>query len=49
MAFQETDQSIDQGGLTQKYFAIQLKWSWDSPTATKGTGARPVPLPHPLE
>ena len=34
MAFQETDQSIDRGGLTQKYFAIQLKWSWDKkPTA----------------
>lgn len=30
MAFQETDQSIDQGGLTQKYFAIQLKWSWET-------------------
>jgi len=29
MAFQETDQSIDRGGLTQKYFAIQLKWSWE--------------------
>lgn len=28
MAFQETDQAIDKGGLTQKYFAIQLKWSW---------------------
>jgi len=49
MAFQETDQSIDRGGLTQKYFAIQLKWSWDSPTASKETGARPVPLPHPLQ
>jgi hypothetical protein len=32
MAFQETDQSIDQGGLTQKYFAIQLKWSWETQT-----------------
>src|SRR5712692_7728090 len=30
MAFQETDQSIDRGGLTQKYFAIQLKWSWET-------------------
>src|SRR5712692_7342118 len=30
MAFQETDQSIDRGGLTQKYFAIQLKFSWDT-------------------
>ena len=49
MAFQETDQSIDQGGLTQKYFAIQLKWSWDTPSAPKGAGARPTPLPHPLE
>jgi len=29
LAFQETDQSIDRGGLTQKYFAIQLKWSWE--------------------
>jgi len=29
MAFQETDQSIDRSGLTQKYFAIQLKWSWE--------------------
>ena len=29
MAFQETDQSIDRGGLSQKYFALQLKWSWD--------------------
>jgi hypothetical protein len=33
MAFQETDQSIDRGGLTQKYFAIQLKWSWGTPAA----------------
>jgi len=34
MAFQETDQSIDRGGLSQKYFALQLKWSWDKkPTA----------------
>jgi hypothetical protein len=32
MAFQETDQSIDRSGLTQKYFAIQLKWSWDTQT-----------------
>jgi hypothetical protein len=32
MAFQETDQSIDRGGLTQKYFAIQLKWSWETQT-----------------
>jgi len=30
MAFQETDQPIDRGGLVQKYFAIQLKWSWDT-------------------
>lgn len=30
MAFQETDQSIDRSGLTQKYFAIQLKWAWDT-------------------
>ncbi len=29
MAFQETDQAIDRSGLTQKYFAIQLKWSWE--------------------
>ena len=48
MAFQETDQSIDKGGLTQKYFAIQLKWSWDTPTAPKEAGARPAPLPHPF-
>ena len=48
MAFQETDQSIDKGGLTQKYFAIQLKWSWDTPAAPKGAGARPAPLPHPF-
>ena len=33
MAFQETDQSIDQGGLTQKYFAIQLKFSWETERA----------------
>jgi len=32
MAFQETDQSIDRSGLTQKYFAIQLKWSWETQT-----------------
>jgi hypothetical protein len=32
MAFQETDQSLDRGGLTQKYFAIQLKWSWETQT-----------------
>ncbi len=29
MAFQETDQSIDRAGLSQKYIAIQLKWNWD--------------------
>ena len=29
MAFQETDQSIDRAGLTQKYVAVQLKWSWE--------------------
>lgn len=29
MAFQETDQSIDRGGLSQSYVAVQLKWSWD--------------------
>jgi hypothetical protein len=29
MAFQETDQAIDRGGLTQKYIALQLKWSWE--------------------
>ena len=30
MAFQETDQSLDRGGLNQKYIAIQLKWNWDN-------------------
>ncbi len=29
MVFQETDQSIDRGGLSQSYVAVQLKWSWD--------------------
>jgi hypothetical protein len=29
MAFQETDQSLDRSGLSQKYVAIQLKWSWE--------------------
>lgn len=33
MIFQETDQSIDQGGLSQKYVAVQLKWSWDKKPA----------------
>jgi hypothetical protein len=29
MGFQETDQALDRGGLSQKYIAIQLKWMWD--------------------
>lgn len=29
MAFQETDQSVDRGGSSQKYIAIQMKWNWD--------------------
>jgi len=33
MAFQETDQSIDRGGLSQSYVAVQLKWSWDKKPA----------------
>jgi hypothetical protein len=34
MAFQETDQAIDRGGLTQKYIALQLKWSWEKKSTT---------------
>ena len=34
MGFQETDQSLDRGGLTQKYIAIQLKWLWDKKPST---------------
>jgi hypothetical protein len=33
MGFQETDQALDRGGLSQKYIAIQLKWMWDKKPA----------------
>jgi len=42
MAFQETDQSIDRGGLTQKYFAIQVKWSWETQRAPEIHTRRPA-------
>ena len=34
MGFQETDQALDRGGLSQKYIAIQLKWMWDKKPAS---------------
>ncbi len=33
MIFQETDQPLYGGGLVQKYFAIQLRWSWEKGSA----------------
>lgn len=40
MLFQETDQAIDRGGLTQKYVAIQLKWSWEKKSSTPDIHSR---------
>jgi hypothetical protein len=34
MGFQETDQALDRGGLSQKYIAIQLKWMWGKKPAS---------------
>jgi hypothetical protein len=49
MGFQETDQALDRGGLSQKYIAIQLKWMWDKkPSAPEihSRGSSPKNLAH---
>ena len=43
MAFQETDQSVDRGGSSQKYIAIQLKWNWDKKPGTPEIHTRGFP------
>ncbi len=43
MALQETDQSLDRGGLNQKYIAIQLKWNWDKKPGTPEIHTRGFP------
>jgi hypothetical protein len=43
MGFQETDQALDRGGLSQKYIAIQLKWMWDMKPALPEIHTRGFP------
>ena len=43
MGFQETDQALDRGGLSQKYIAIQLKWMWDKKPASPEIHTRGFP------
>ena len=43
MGFQETDQALDRGGLSQKYIAIQLKWMWDKKPASPEIHSRGFP------